>query len=343
MSENSGPRLDRRDAACVPSVGRVLMVLVEVAIGVHARPGAASSGPDPDAARFSSIVDLLMSVGHVDGYFDPRARAFILQYVDSIVLMREQSSMEPADVRTKHSAAWRAHFAELDKELTAELEVLGQEAREGKLPDRLRGRIVALFRGLTWNDLATALELIHGLLHTDGSFTPAELRLYDELRAAFVAVSAAPAAASAKKAGPAPMIVKTPEWKGLVGVSHPLLDPLEQTYSPHPNERKAQVDWDYHLIQQAMMQWHKQRTAGANRLTGIQKIDQLPRSDEAYRLSFRGEVGHVGKLVAHDLARAVAGRIVHHRDFNRAVLQRPRQRSQTRANLVARFVGHDND
>ena len=217
-----------------------------------------------------------MSVGHVDGYFDPRARSFVLQYVESIVLMREQSSMEPADVRSRHSAAWRAHFAELDKELTSELEVLGQEAREGKLPDRLRGRIVAVFRGLTWNDQATALELIHALLHTDGSFTPAELRLYEELMASFVAVSAGPAATVAKQTGPAPMIVRAPEWKGLVGVSHPLLDPLEQTYSPHPVERKAQVDWDYHLIQQAMMQWHNQRTVGANRLAGVQKIDQLP-------------------------------------------------------------------
>ncbi len=249
---------------------------VEVSIGVHARPEPAALVPDSDTARFTSIVDLMMSVGHVDGWFDPRAKAFILQYVESIVLMREQSSMEPADVRTRHSASMRAHFAELDKELTAELEVLGQEARDGKLPDRLRGRIVALFRGLTWNDQATALELIHGLLQADGSFTPAELRLYDELRAAFIAVSAAPAATSGKKTGPAPMIVKAPEWKGLVGVAHPLLDPLEQTYSPHPQERKAQVDWDYHLIQQAMIQWHNQRTAGANRLVGVQKIDQLP-------------------------------------------------------------------
>lgn len=249
---------------------------VEVSIGVHARPEPAALVPDSDTARFTSIVDLLMSVGHVDGWFDPRAKAFILQYVESIVLMREQSSMEPADTRTRHSASMRAHFAELDKELTAELEVLGQEARDGKLPDRLRGRIVALFRGLTWNDQATALELIHGLLQADGSFTPAELVLYDELRAAFIAVSAAPAATSAKKTGAAPMLVKAPEWKGLVGVAHPLLDPLEQTYSPHPQERKAQVDWDYHLIQQAMMQWHKQRAAGANRLVGVQKIDQLP-------------------------------------------------------------------
>ena len=135
-----------------------------------------------------------MSVGHVDGGFDPRSRAFVLQYVESIVMMREQSSMEPADVRARLSASLRAYFAELDRDLSAELVVLA--------PDRLRGRVLTMFRGLSWNDQATALELIHGLLHSDGSFTPSELALYDELRAAFVVVSAAPASMTAKKAGP---------------------------------------------------------------------------------------------------------------------------------------------
>jgi hypothetical protein len=242
------------------------MEQVEVSIGVHARSAPAT--PDPETARFSSIIDLLMSIGHVDGAFAPRARVFVLQYVESIVLMREQSSMEPADVRARTSTTSRTYFAELDRDLSAELVLL--------TPDILRGRALALFRGLSWSDQATALELIHGLLHTDGIFTPAELALYDELRAAFVVVSATPAASTAKQAGPAPLIVGPPEWKPLVSVAHPLLDPLEQTYSPHPNERKAQIDWDYHLIQQAMRQWHQQRTVGANRLAGIQNIEQLP-------------------------------------------------------------------
>ena len=242
---------------------------VEVSIGVHPRTApAAPAVPDSDTARFSLLVDLLMAVGHVDGSFDPRARAFVTQYVESIVLMREQSSMEPADVRARLSASMRAHFAELDRDLSAELVLL--------TPDRVRLRVLALFRGLPWNDQATALELIHGLLHTDGSFTPPELKLYEELMASFVAVSAAPATTSAKKAGPAPMIVGAPEWKPLGSVSHPLLDPLEQTYSPHPVELKAQVEWDYHLIQQAMNLWHRQRLAGAGRLNGIQNIEQLP-------------------------------------------------------------------
>jgi hypothetical protein len=138
--------------------------------------------------------------------------------------------------------------------------------------------VLAVFGGLSWNDQATALELIHGLLHTDGGFTPTEHDIYGEMMAAFAALSAAPVTTSAPrtKSGPAPLIVGAPAWLELGAVSHPLLDPLEQTYSPHPVERKAQIEWDYHLLQQAMNHWHVQRTAGANRLVGIHDIEQLP-------------------------------------------------------------------
>ncbi len=249
------------------------MVEVEVPIGVHARPEPAIAVPDPETARFSSIIDLLMSVGHVDGWVDPRERAFVLQYVDSVVLMREQSSMETPAVRARLTASLRAHFDELDRGLSADLAMLARGASDG----RLRGRVLALFSGLSWSDQATALELLHALFQTGGGFTPAKLTVYEELMAAFAAGSAAPATSTAKtNAGPAPLIIGAPVWLELAAVSHPLLDPLEQTYSPHPTERKAQVDWDFHLIQQAMMQGHHQRTVGANRLVGIQDIEQLP-------------------------------------------------------------------
>ena len=240
--------------------------------------GLEVSAPDRDTARFSALVDLLISVGHLDGWFDPRARAFVAQYVDSVIRMREESSMEPPEVRARLSAAWRAHFEQLERELGPELTALAQEAVAGHVSDRLRGRVVTLFRGLSWSDQASALELINGLFHADRNFSPAEASVYAELRAAFVAASTAPPTkpAAAARFGVAPMVVGAPVQLSLTSVSHPLLDPLEQTYSPHPDERKAQVEWDYHLVQQAMAQWHRQRTVGAHRLAGIHDIEQLP-------------------------------------------------------------------
>ena len=63
---------------------------------------------------------------------------------------------------------------------------------------------------------------------------------------------------------------------GYQALAHPLLDPLEQTYSPHPRELQAQVALDYQLVSQAMIAWHRQRTVGTGQLTGKTDIGQLP-------------------------------------------------------------------
>ena len=255
---------------------------MEVPIGVHTRPEPAISGADPDAARFSSILDLLMSVAHLDGALDPRAHAFLQQYIESTVLMLEQSSLEAPEQRARVRVAWRAHLDDLYKDLAAELGPLAREAAGMPGISRLHTRALALFRGLTWNDQATALELIQALVHADGVVTPAEQELYGALTISFAESSAPPppvlATGTAKQPvpGAAPLVVNAPVWKELTALAHPLLDPLEQTYSPHPVERKAQVEWDYHLVQQAMMAWYRQRAAGTGHLAGITDIAQLP-------------------------------------------------------------------
>jgi hypothetical protein len=254
---------------------------VEFQIGVHAPPEeetpaaspaapAALTPPDRDTVRFSAIIDLLMSFAHVDGQLDPRAREFVRQYVETVVLMLEQASMAPPDVRAAQVAGWRTHFIAIETELTEELASVP--------PAKLRDRVLALYRGLAWSDRATALELIPALLHADGSVSVDERALYETLSRELSA-GAAPAPAPSpppKHTGEPRLVLNPPITRELMGVSHPLLDPLEQTYSPHPIERKAQIDWDYHLVQQAMMQWYRQRAAGAGRLAGLTSVEQLP-------------------------------------------------------------------
>ena len=241
---------------------------VEVPIGVHAPPPPPPAVADAETKRFSAVVDLLMCVGHVDGVYDPRARAFVQGYADTVLRTLEQDA--------RLAAARRAHFGELEAELTAQLAELADDevtAIGGLVSPRLRTRVLALFQGLSWNDQAAVLELVHALVQLDGRLSQAERALYDELTAMH---APAPLAAAAAKQGTAPMLVEPPAWRPLSAASHPLLDPLEQTYSPHPVERKAQLEWDHHLIQQAMAQWQRQREAGAFRLAGITDIAQLP-------------------------------------------------------------------
>jgi hypothetical protein len=232
------------------------------------------------------MVDLMLTVGYIDGVFDQREWAFLQHYVDSVLVMIEQSAVGSPDDRTRLRGAWRSHFDELYRRLDAEVSVLGQEVmatgNDTYVASRLRVRALTLFRSLTPADQTVALELVTALVHADGQITKNEHDLQRELHALFSAPPApaaaaanAPTMAGAKRTA-APLTVTPFAHKELAALSHPLLDPIEQTLSPHPIERKAQIDWDYSLLQRAMMQWQHQRTHGANRLTGISTIDQLP-------------------------------------------------------------------
>jgi len=69
-----------------------------------------------------------------------------------------------------------------------------------------------------------------------------------------------------------PVILQPAAWMDLQAVGHPVLDPLEQTYSPHPIERKAQIDLDYQLVHAAIEVWERQRAQGNGRLTGVTDV-----------------------------------------------------------------------
>lgn len=254
---------------------------------VGAAPVRGDTGNEHGAFHATSMVDLMLTVSYIDGVFHQRERAFLDRYVDSVLAMIEQSSIGTADERARLRTAWRAHFAERFAQLEAEIAVLAQEVMaagsDTYVKSRLRVRAVTLFSNLPPGEQATALELITALVHADGQITKNEHNLQQELAGLFSAkpVRAPVAAPNAKTLTGAerttpPVILMPFARKALVAMSHPLLDPLEQTLSPHPIERKSQIDWDYQLIMKARHQWQRMRLAGANRLNGITNIDQLP-------------------------------------------------------------------
>ena len=232
------------------------------------------------------MVDLMLTVSYIDGVFHHRERAFLEHYVDSVLVMIEQSSIGSTDERARLRTAWRAHFEERFRQLEAEISVLAQEVmaagNDTYVASRLRVRAVTLFSAMPPGEQAIALELVTALVHADGQITKNEHNLQEELHGLFTAKPvrvpvAAPHAKTltgAERVTP-PLIVMPFARKPLTASSHPLLDPIEQTLSPHPVERKAQIDWDYQLLLKAMNQWQRMRTIGANRLTGITNIDQL--------------------------------------------------------------------
>jgi hypothetical protein len=217
------------------------------------------------SASFGTLVDLMMTVSYVDGSFHPREREFVQRYMDAILMTIEQGGGSRPQ--------WARYFAELYPKIDAEVSVLARDGTVG-----LRKRAIELLQGLSVPDRGIALELIAGLIHADGGISAAEQQLQHELTA--VVQRAARMGPNAKtiveKKKSSPIVVEPAVWKDLTALAHPLLDPLEVTLSPHPVERQAQVEWDYRLLQAAMLQWDRQRRTGNGRLVGLTDIGQLP-------------------------------------------------------------------
>ncbi len=240
----------------------------------------APSRPGDTSKQLSSMVDLMLTVSYIDGVFHHRERDLLQRYVDSVLALIDQASAgTPAD-RARLRDAWRAHVDERYAKLEQEIAVLAEEvlaaAAAGKdsyVGSRLRVRAVTLFREMSAADQALALELVTALVHADGQITQNERNLQAELNGLFtkqpvrapVAEPNARTMVSGKTSGP-PIIIAPYGRMNLETLSHPLLDPIEQTLSPHPIERKAQVEWEYQLVQKAMLAWQRQRVLGANRL-----------------------------------------------------------------------------
>lgn len=237
-------------------------------------------GPDGGAGRAAEVVELLLTVGYIDGLFHQREQAFIQRYLDSVLVLVEQSSGQAGDQVGRLRALYRAHFAAIYARLAAEIAELCDEVTTrgdaGFVTTRLKARAVAIFRGFTPTEQETALELVRALMNADGLVTPPEHQLYQELEGYFTAAPPVAPPLPAPAAAGRPMVVASPVQNPLKGLAHPLLDPLEQTYSPHPVELQAQVARDYQLVTQAMAQWNRMRGLGNGLLTGVTDIGQIP-------------------------------------------------------------------
>ena len=63
---------------------------------VRSAPARVDKGGDASASQFESMVDFMLTVGYIDGVFDRRERAYLNRYIDSVLVMVEQSAVGSA-------------------------------------------------------------------------------------------------------------------------------------------------------------------------------------------------------------------------------------------------------
>ncbi len=224
------------------------------------------------------VVDLLLTVGYIDGMLHEREVAFIKRYFDSAMIVIEQNNGGSADDRRRLRDAHQLRFDSTFDKLNGEIKPL----RSG-----LGARAVNLFKAFSTIEQVEHLDLVRGMMHADGVVTQPEHLLYEELikhftappppsaRAVTVPEMEAPKVPSAAAAS-RPLTVLPAVWNELKALSHPLLDPLETTYSPHPVELQSQLGRDFTLLTSAIDAWNRMRAIGNGRLAGVTDVTRLP-------------------------------------------------------------------
>lgn len=216
------------------------------------------------------MIDLLLTVGYVDGLLHEGEERFIKDYLARLV---EHVAKPPETLQT-----WWARVEEGYTRLNAEIAALAAEVvaagDDRYTRTRLEVRAVTLFRNFSPADQQFALELLRTVMQTDGTISDREQALYDELVTYFEAPRTTPAPSAALAT--AGLRIDPPQHVPLASFSHALLDDVEHRYATEPAQLHAQLHGDYGLIFQAITTWERQRARGNGRLLGVTDIGQLP-------------------------------------------------------------------
>ena len=214
-----------------------------------------------EAEHTVAVVDLLLTVGYIDGRLEVREQAFIRSYLDQLVDHFGGAS----DLRARIDEA----YAKLDTEIAALAAEITASGDDKFTSSRLKSRAVALFHGFSPADQKVALALLDAVAKTDGTIAPEEQALHDELRSYFDADATlvppppqTPPADLLQIAAPTTLPLGT-------SFSHPMLDAIEQPYATDPATLHGQLASDYALIFGAITAWEKKRSLGNGRLVGI--------------------------------------------------------------------------
>ncbi|MBX3158101.1 MAG: metallophosphoesterase [Deltaproteobacteria bacterium] len=220
--------------------------------------------PEKDAV---AAIDLLLTIGYIDGRLHEGEKALIRQYLDQLVRLAPGSA-----------PGIDAAYAKLDAEIAGLAQEVVASGDQRYTQTKLKVRAVSLFRSFSPGNQEVALALMNAVIHADGTVSEHERELHDELLHYFHGIPSLPPHEAAAAACPPEMLrVEAVRTLPLPATGHPALDAIEHPYADDPAALHAQFTGDYNLIFQAITIWEQQRALGNGRLFGITGIEQLPR------------------------------------------------------------------
>ena len=263
---------------------------------------------DPEVAeqQVEAVLFYLTTCGYIDDDFDLTEKSFIRSILRKLVTARVDAG-GPLDAELRFEQIERQHehyielFQQIDYEvrsLMAEVVADGEDSKHFVLT-KLKLRCFELFRQLTVENRAALLGLVDEFISADGVVHPAEVQFRNDL-----------ASLLGQPGIPEPTVdvgerveIARPIELPIGATDHPFFTGFEHNYSPDPGVIRAQISVDLAVLDQAEAKWQEQRRAGAGRLDGHQRVQDLqgpefldghiyavPRDNRDYELIVLGDL-----------------------------------------------------
>jgi uncharacterized tellurite resistance protein B-like protein len=253
--------------------------------------------PDPTVAeqQIEAVLFYLTTCGYIDDDFDLTEKSFIRSVLRKLVTARvDAQGVLDAELRFEQIEQQHEHYLELFQAIDYEVRSLmsevvadGEDSKHFVLT-KLKLRCFELFRQLSIENRTALLALVDEFIHADGVVHPAEVEFRNDL----ASLLGQPVRAEQTVDVTEKVEIGKPIDLPSSSTDHPFFTGFEHNYSADPEVIRAQISVDVGVLDQAEAKWGEQRRAGAGRLRGMQKVQDL-----------RGEEfldGHVYAVPRHD-------------------------------------------
>jgi len=235
---------------------------------------------DPEVAeqQVEAVLFYLTTCGYIDDDFDLTEKSFIRSILRKIVTARvDAQGPIDAELRFEQIESQHEHYLEvfqaIDYEVRSMMSEVVADGEDSKhfVLTKLKLRCFELFRQLTPEGRAALLEVVDEFIGADGVVHPAEVDFRNDL----ASLLGQPEIAEPEvEAGERVEIAKPIDLPSAT-VDHPFFTGFEHNYSPDPEVIRAQLAVDVAVLDQAEAKWDEQRRAGAGRLRGKARVQDL--------------------------------------------------------------------
>jgi hypothetical protein len=235
--------------------------------------------------QLHAILFTLVTLGHIDGTFDPRERSFIEERIQEMVDDWVSGSpfyadMDPGflDAVKRYERRYLLEVldtieASVSKLLTVEVGV--DDQRDAFIQSRLTLRCFEVLSEFSVAERQTIVGLVDRLIQADGVVHPAELRFRDAL---VTELGRSPVARSPRPERPFDLVLHPVDRPAAVEADAAFFASIEMPFSGDPAIRAAQAESDVALLRQGIRTLATVRRPGWGQLGAARTVDDLQSS-----------------------------------------------------------------